>query len=68
VARLKTAPAHPVPSGPTRDTLRLEEVLSDTLGMTAQLHSGKKGSGKLTLHFGSAEELQGLLQRLGIQM
>ncbi len=68
VARLKdaiTAPATPVVS---RDILRLEEALSDALGMTAQVQTRRKGGGKLTLHFASADELQGLLQRLGIQL
>jgi ParB family chromosome partitioning protein len=65
VARLKDTPAKQAVS---RDVLRLEEALADTLGMTAHIQTSSKGSGKLTLHFGSADELQGLLQRLGIQM
>jgi hypothetical protein len=44
--------------------IRLEEALSDALGMTAHVQTNSKGSGRLTLHFASAEELQGLLQRL----
>ncbi|MDA8129614.1 MAG: ParB/RepB/Spo0J family partition protein [Betaproteobacteria bacterium] len=69
VARLKDAAAPaPVRQSVSRDILRLEEALSDALGMTARVLTGSKGSGKLTLHFASAEELQGLLQRLGIQL
>ncbi|MBD3810922.1 ParB/RepB/Spo0J family partition protein [Thiobacillus sp.] len=69
VARLKDVAAAPA-DGRTvsRDTLRLEEALSDALGMTAHVRTNSKGSGKLTLQFASAEELQGLLQRLGIQL
>ncbi|MEW6119020.1 MAG: ParB/RepB/Spo0J family partition protein [Pseudomonadota bacterium] len=52
----------------SRDLLRLEEALSDALGMTAHVRTGSRGSGKLTLHFGSADELDGLLQRLGIRL
>jgi ParB family chromosome partitioning protein len=36
--------------------------------MTAHVQTGSKGGGKLTLHFASPDELQGLLQRLGIQL
>jgi ParB family chromosome partitioning protein len=68
VARLKEAPATPAKQSVSRDTLRLEEALSDALGMTAHVQTNTHGRGKLTLHFASAEELQSLLQRLGIQL
>ncbi len=68
VARLKDAPVAASKQAVSRDILRLEEALADALGMTAHIQSGRKGNGKLTLHFGSADELQGLLQRLGIQL
>jgi ParB family chromosome partitioning protein len=67
VAQLKAPPAaaKPAPSG---DLLRLEEALSDALGMTARVAASKNGSGKLTLTFGSNDALQGLLERLGIAL
>ena len=68
VARLKESPATPAKQAVSRDILRLEEALSDALGMTAHVQTGSKGGGKLTLHFASPDELQGLLQRLGIQL
>jgi ParB family chromosome partitioning protein len=68
VARLKEAPARPPKPAVSRDILRLEEALSDALGMTAHVHTGSKGSGRLTLQFASADELEGLLLRLGIQL
>jgi ParB family chromosome partitioning protein len=68
VARLKEAPAAPAKPSVSRDTLRLEEALSDALGMTAHVQTNRQGRGRLTLHFASADELQGLLQRLGIQL
>ena len=68
VARLKGAPSVPTKQTATRDTLRLEEALADALGMTVHIQTGSKGGGKLTLHFGSADELDGLLQRLGIKL
>ncbi|MFZ5573612.1 MAG: ParB/RepB/Spo0J family partition protein [Pseudomonadota bacterium] len=68
VARLKAPPAAKPAASPSRDLLRLEEALSDALGMTAHVQTTKKGSGKLTLSFGSADELDGLLARLGIRL
>jgi len=69
VSRLKDSiSAKPAKQAVSRDLLRLEEALSDALGMTAHVQSTSKGSGKLTLQFASADELQGLLQRLGIQL
>jgi ParB family chromosome partitioning protein len=68
VAKLRETPAAPVKQRASRDIVRLEEALSDALGMTAHVQTSKKGGGKLTLQFGSAEELEGLLLRLGIQL
>ncbi|HEX7971319.1 MAG TPA: ParB/RepB/Spo0J family partition protein [Thiobacillus sp.] len=68
VARLKEPVAAAAKHAVSRDILRLEEALSDALGMTAHVQTGSKGNGKLTLQFASADELQGLLQRLGIQL
>jgi ParB family chromosome partitioning protein len=36
--------------------------------MTAHVQSNSRGGGRLTLQFASAEELQGLLERLGIAL
>ena len=69
VARLKTPVATAAKSkAVSRDLLRLEEALSDALGMTARIQTGARGQGKLTLQFARADELDGLLQRLGIQL
>lgn len=69
VARLKEPATASAPQkAVSRDLLRLEEALSDALGMTAHVQTGSKGRGKLTLHFASADELDGLLQRLGIRL
>ncbi|MHB1353369.1 MAG: ParB/RepB/Spo0J family partition protein [Thiobacillus sp.] len=69
VARLKDASAAPREKPKvSRDTLRLEEALSDALAMTARVQPDRKGGGKLTLQFGSFDALQGLLQRLGIEL
>lgn len=68
VARLKEAASPTTRPAESRDVIRLEEALSDALGMTAHVQTSSKGGGKLTLRFSSADELQGLLQRLGIQL
>jgi ParB family chromosome partitioning protein len=68
VARLKEPAAAPVPTAVSRDLLRLEESLSDVLGMTARVQANKQGKGRLTLSFASHAELQGLLEKLGITL
>jgi len=68
VARLKEGAQPPGKAAPPRDVLRLEEALSDALGMTAHVQTNSRGGGRLTLNFASAEELQGLLERLGIAL
>ncbi|OZA14061.1 MAG: chromosome partitioning protein ParB [Hydrogenophilales bacterium 17-62-8] len=70
VAKLKEPAAAPASaaSAVSRDLLRLEESLSDALGMTARVQTTKQGKGRLTLSFASHAELQGLLDRLGIAL
>jgi ParB family transcriptional regulator, chromosome partitioning protein len=52
-----------------RDILRLEEQLADTLAAVVEirLQGGKRGGhrGEVAIRFGSLEELNGLLERLG---
>jgi ParB family transcriptional regulator, chromosome partitioning protein len=50
---------------PDRDLLRLEEELSDRIGATVKISSNRKGGGSLTIRFGSLDQLDGLLARLG---
>ena len=47
-----------------RDLLRLQEELSDNLGANVAIRSNKKGAGKVTIEFGSLDQLDGLLSRL----
>jgi ParB family chromosome partitioning protein len=53
----KTAPR-------ARDTLRLEEELSDTLAMRVTIKARAKGSGQLVIDFATLEALDGLISRL----
>ena len=47
-----------------RDLLRLQEELADGLGASVQIRTNKKGAGKVTIDFGSLEQLDGLISRL----
>ena len=56
----KKAPAREI----DRDLLRLQEELSDGLGANVAIRSNKKGAGKVTIDFGSLDQLDGLISRL----
>jgi len=47
-----------------RDIQRLEEEVSEKLGTTVEIKSGKKGSGRLVVHYMSHEHLDDLLAKL----
>jgi len=47
-----------------RDIQRLEEEVSESLGTTVEIKSGKKGSGRLVVHYMSHEHLDELLLKL----
>lgn len=47
-----------------RDVQGLEEALSETLGTTVSIQTGKKGSGTLVIHYANAEHLETVLSRL----
>jgi ParB family chromosome partitioning protein len=47
-----------------RDLERLEEELAERLGTTVQIRAGKKGGGKLLVHYSSLDHLDELLKKL----
>jgi ParB family transcriptional regulator, chromosome partitioning protein len=47
-----------------RDLARLEEEVSERLGTTVEIRSGRKGSGKVVLHYSSLDHLDQLLRKL----
>jgi ParB family transcriptional regulator, chromosome partitioning protein len=51
-------------AGVDRDLARLEEEVSERLGTTVEIRSGRKGSGKVVLHYSSLDHLDQLLRKL----
>jgi len=47
-----------------RDLARLEEEISERLGTTVEIRAGKKGSGKLVVHYSNLDHLDELLKKL----
>jgi ParB family transcriptional regulator, chromosome partitioning protein len=47
-----------------RDLIRLEEEVSGRLGTTVEIRSGRKGRGKLIVHYSSLDHLDQLLKKL----
>src|ERR1700741_5122253 len=47
-----------------RDLARLEEEIAERLGTTVEIRAGKKGSGKLVLHYSSLDHLDELVKKL----
>ena len=47
-----------------RDIARLEEEVSERLGTTVQIRPGRRGTGKVLLHYSSLEHLEQLLKKL----
>jgi ParB family chromosome partitioning protein len=47
-----------------RDVARLEDELSSELGTSVEIRPGKKGAGKLVIHYANPEHLDDLLTRL----
>jgi len=61
----KPAPTAPAPAKKVDpDVVRLQEDLSDKLGAKVQIAAGKKGRGKVTIEYGSLDQLDELLSLL----
>lgn len=63
---LNPAPAHKK-AKPSRDIIRLQEIIADRLGAKVGIHHGKKGAGKLVIEYGTLEQLDGILAAIGVQ-
>ncbi|WP_274585245.1 ParB/RepB/Spo0J family partition protein [Neisseria leonii] len=59
----KNAPAKPTPP----DLLRLNEAITQALGVNAEVKSSRRHKGKIVLHFDNADTLDALLHKLGVR-
>ena len=64
VQLLLRGPANKLRKPADRDLARLEEEVSERLGTTVEIRAGKKGAGKLLLHYSSLDHLDELLNKL----
>jgi len=70
------APAHspskpeppPVQEYVDPDLLRLQEEVADHLGAAVTIRANPKGAGKMTIQFSSLDELDGILEALGVKV
>jgi ParB family chromosome partitioning protein len=63
-ARLLRGPAARRRKRPDRDLARLEEELSERLGTSVEIRPGRKGSGKIVVHYSGLDHLEQLLKKL----
>jgi ParB family chromosome partitioning protein len=52
----------------SRDILNLQETLAEQLGAAVAIRQGSKGKGRLTIDYNNADELEGILNRMGIRL
>ena len=64
VRQLSRAPASRKRQSADRDLARLEEEISERLGTTVEIRAGRKGKGKIVLHFSGLDHLDQLLKKL----
>ncbi len=64
VRRLARPQASRRKQGSDRDLARLEEEASERLGTTVEIRAGRKGTGKIVLHFSGLDHLDQLLKKL----
>ena len=64
VQQLLRGPANKLRKSTDRDLARLEEEVSERLGTTVEIRAGKKGAGRLLLHYSSLDHLDELLSKL----
>ncbi|MGH8751152.1 MAG: ParB/RepB/Spo0J family partition protein [Burkholderiales bacterium] len=55
---------HKKSARPDRDLLKLQEELSEKMGTTVIIKPGKRGSGKVIIHYSSLDELDSLIGKL----
>jgi len=63
-ARLARGQARRRKGTPDRDLARLQEELSERLGTTVEIRTGRKGKGRVVLHYSGLDHLEQLLKKL----
>ena len=64
VARLLKPAAPRQEEKKDRDVIRLEETLSERFAAKVSIQSNRKGAGRLTVEFGSLDQLDEILKRI----
>lgn len=68
VRRLQSGGGKPKPPArPDADILKLQNLMEETLGARVRIQHQSSGKGKLTISYHSADEFQGILDRLKIK-
>ncbi|MDY4162998.1 MAG: ParB/RepB/Spo0J family partition protein [Sutterella sp.] len=62
--RRETRPAKKKVVIKTRDDLRLEEALAESLGAVVKLTANQKGRGRIVIEFANLDQLQGIVDRI----
>lgn len=57
-------PARPKVVIKTRDDLRLEETLAESLGAVVKLTANQKGKGRIVIEFANLDQLQGIVDKI----
>ena len=64
VKRLLQRRNQPVDAARSPDVARLETRLGELLGAAAKIHHGRSGKGRVTIHYSSLDELDGILEHI----
>jgi ParB family chromosome partitioning protein len=64
LAKQQEKTTHKKTAKPDRDLIRFQEELSEKLGTTVRINSGKRGTGKLIINYSSLDELDSLISKL----
>ena len=62
----KRAGRRPKP-GYDADTARLENALAERLGAVVRIEPGRKGAGRVVIRYSTLEQLDGIVERLGVK-
>jgi ParB family chromosome partitioning protein len=60
-------PPKPAAQPVSRDLQNLQESLSERLGTRVVIHHGSRGKGKLSIDYGNLDQLEGILECLGVR-